>query len=326
MLIKKTRIRNLQLHLSGISPGDTVVFALHDLTAHQARLQRAGFPLPLVAGTSVLPTARGPVSRYNAEGKYLIHRDQPKETVYHQREWSYNEWHGPYQVPATKVVDIPYERYPRTFVPPPSVEFKLVTTADDILALVTDPVAYKPENFDRCIHTVNLLLEYFGECHVLNQNLDSIIRVEVRRLNWDVLPKGERPWPQMQSLLKERIPRFDSDRNAGFRNNLAFLNDLKPNFAAVGRAGFAGYVIVGFSEHDLYICESYYKNNATYVFAADWERLSQMTKAEILNQQLQKDRIIHMPGWQGRVRRLFRSDTRPAAEQPPVGDQPRSPA
>ena len=306
MLIKKIRIRNLELNLPGVSPGDTLVFALKDLPAHQARLEQSGFTLPLTAGTAVLPTARGPVSRFNAEGKFLIHRDQPKETVYRQREWTHKEWHGPDQVEVTGVVDIPYQRYPRTFVPPPSVEFKLATTTSGELVLVTDQTVFNAENSGGCLHTVNLLLEYFGECHVLNQNLDSIIRVEVRRLNWQVLPEGVRPWPQMQTLLKERIPKFDSDKNNVFRNNLAFLNDFKPSFAAVGRAGFSGYVIFGFPDKDDYVCESIYKNNATYVFAADWQRLSQLTKAEILNQSLQKDRVVHMPGWHDRVRTLLR--------------------
>jgi hypothetical protein len=121
-----------------------------------------------------------------------------------------------------------------------------------------------------------------------------------------VLPPGERPWPQMQTLLQERIPRLDTDKYTVFRNNLAFLNQFKPTFAAVGRAGFSGYVIFGFPDKDEYICESLYKNNATYVFAADWERLSALTKAEILTQKLQKDRVIHMPGWQDRIRTRLR--------------------
>jgi hypothetical protein len=309
MIIKKTRIRNLELNLPGIPLGDTLVFASTNLPAHQARHEQAGFALPLTTGTAVLPTVRGPVSRFNAEGKFIIHRNRPKETVYRQREWTHMEWHGPDQMEVTDFVDIPSQRYPRSFVPPPSVEFKLATTTSGELVLVTDQTAYKAENFGNCLHTINLILEYFGECHVLNQDLDAIIRVDVRRLNWQVLPEGVRPWPQMQSLLKERIPQFDSDKNTIFRNNLAFLNDFKPSFAAVGRAGFSGYVIFGFPDKDDYVCESIYKNNATYAFAADWQRLSQLTKAEILNQNLQKDRIVHMPGWQARVRTLLGSST-----------------
>jgi hypothetical protein len=306
MIIKKTRIRKLEINLPGVAPGSTLVFALRDLAAHQARLEQAGLPLPPTAGAAVLPTVRGPVSRFNAEGSYIIHRDQPKETVYRQREWTHKEWHGPEQVEVTGYVDIPYERYPRTFVAPPSVEFRLASTTDGELVLVTDQIAFEPENHDRCLHTVNLLLEYFGECHVLTQDLSTLIRAELRRLNWQVLPEGERPWEQMQELLKEHIARFDSDKHNVFRNNLAFLNDFKPRFVGVGRAGFSGYVVFGFPDKNHYVCESIYKNNATYVFGADWERLSKLTKAEILNANLQKDRIIHMPGWHDRVRTLLR--------------------
>lgn len=306
MIIKQKRIRNLALHLPGVSDGDALVFSLKNLPTHQARIEQAGFTFPLAPGMAVLPTVRGPVSRFNAEGKYLVHRDQPKETVYRQREWMHKEWHGPDQVEVTDFVDIPYKRYPRTFVPPPSVEFKLAVTTDGELILTLDPLVVNPENTDKCVHAINLLLEYFGECHILNHNLNSIVQVKICRLNWDVLPQGVRPWPQMQTLLKEGIPRFESDKNAVFRNNLAFLNDFKPSFAAVGRAGFAGYVVFGYPEKDDYVCESIHKNNATYVFAADWERLSQLSKAEILGNSLQKDRIIHTPEWHDRVKLLLR--------------------
>jgi hypothetical protein len=306
MIIKQTRIRNLDRHLAGISPGDTLVFALRDLPLHHPRIEQAGFHIPLTSGDAVLPRARGPISRFNAEGKYIIHRDRPKETVYHQRELHWVEWHGQERIEQTGIKDIPYERYPRTFVPPPSVEFKIATTTSGDLILVSAQQAYSEVTAAACMHTINLLLEYFGECHVLNTDLQSIINVPVIKLNWHILPEGVRPWESLEPLLKGVIPGFESNKNKVFRNNLAFINSFKPTFAAVGRAGFSGYVVFGFPSKNIYVCESVFINNATYIFDANWEVLSQMTKAEILNQSWQKGRIIHTPEWHSKMRTLLR--------------------
>ncbi len=305
MIIAKKRIRSLDVNLPGVKPGTTLVFAVKDLGRHAANLVRAGFPNPMTTGVAVLPSARGPVSRFNAEGKYIVHRDRPKETVHHQRDWPHMEWHGPYQVEVNTSVAIPYKRFPRTRVEPPGTEFRLATTTSGELILCLDQIVYDEGNAAVCRHAINLVLEHFGECCVLDHNLDSIIQVEVKRLNWQVLPSGELPFAQIESILRERIPRFDSGKNSVFRNSLAYLNRFKPSFTAVGRAGFTGYVVFGFPEKNDFVCESIHNYNATYVFDSGWEKLSQLTKAEILDQGLQKDRIVHTSGWHDRVRKLL---------------------
>jgi hypothetical protein len=306
MIIKNKRIRNLKLHLPGVEEGASLVFALKDLPAHQKRVEQSGLPSPLTSGHAVLPKVIGPVSRFNAEGKFLIHRDQPKETVYYVRDWTHKEWHGDVQEEVTSSVEFSYQRYPRTFVPPPSLEFKLATTTEGELILVTDRFCCRPEHFSDCLHAINVILEYFGECYVLDENLDSIISVEVKRLHWDVLPPGSRPWKELKDLIKDRIERFESDCNSAFRVRLDYVNSFSPVFAAVGRAGFNGYVVFGFPDKKLYVCESIYKYNATYVFDRNWEELTKLTKSQILDQHLQKDRILHTGSWQSRVRALLK--------------------
>ena len=68
-----------------------------------------------------------------------------------------------------------------------------------------------------------------------------------------------------------------------------------------------GQVIFGFPHKNLHILESMYFGNATYVFDERWEELSKMTKAEILDQRLQTDRVIHEEGWENRVRNLLQA-------------------
>jgi hypothetical protein len=48
-----------------------------------------------------------------------------------------------------------------------------------------------------------------------------------------------------------------------------------------------------------------HKGNATYVFDERWEKLSKMTKAEILSQDLQTDHIIRRSKWDDGIRTLL---------------------
>ena len=51
--------------------------------------------------------------------------------------------------------------------------------------------------------------------------------------------------------------------------------------------------------------ESIYPNNATYVFADNWQELSQLTKAQILNGGLQNARLIHKENWKEDIKKYY---------------------
>jgi hypothetical protein len=173
--------------------------------------------------------------------------------------------------------------------------------------VIADPLAHTAENKDALLHCINLFRDLFGECDILTEDLAPFTGLKVRRLNWDVLPKGEMPWSRLQERMNP-VVRALGERTApaaDFRLRL-LAEEHSPDFAAVGRAGFHGYLIFGFKDSGIYVLESLFYGNATYVFGEDWERLSQMTKAEILEGDLQKDRIIHRDGWDSAMRKLLR--------------------
>lgn len=247
----------------------------------------------------------GPVSHFNAEGKQIIHKDRPKETAYRAIEWRWTEWHGQQRVEKTDFRDVPYERYPRTFVPPPSVEFTITATTIGESVLVTPVLALSPTNQPLLLHTVNLLLEIFREAQLLSENLERVIVPPIRRLHWRILPAGQRPWAQLKKELDPLIKEAPGGNQAFIRHRLEVINGYKPDFAAVGQAGFRGYIVLGFSQRKVYVLESLYYGNATYIFGEDWETLSKWTKAEILNAKLQKDRIVHTTAWDGKLRKIL---------------------
>lgn len=301
MRIKKRRIRSLERNLASMPRGTQVVPALTSLDAHRERLCILGFSGRFTKGETVLPKQVGPISRYNAEGKYIIHRDQPKETVTRQREWTWLEWHGPRRVEQRRIVDVPYQRYPRTFLAPPSIELTVTHRGEAGAAITTPTIEYARPNDDMLLHVINLFLELFGECDLLNEENEAFAPAELRRLNWTVLPPGPMPWEQMQTRLRPILEKAKKGNRPVIEHRLRFVEEQGPAFTAVGQAGFLGYVVFGFPMEGVCVVESALYGNATYVFREDWKRLSRLTKAEIIAGDLHADRIIHSKGWEHRL-------------------------
>lgn len=306
MVINKKRIRSLAANLPGLKDGHEIVVSVRVENLDLVRLQQVGFSLPLEVGQSLLPSVLGPVSRYNAEGKHSIHRDQPKETCFRQVEWRWTEHHGQDEVERSDFRDVPYERYPRTFVPPPSIPLEIRVDADDRLRLVAPAVTVNAEQPDELLHAVNLLLEVFRHCEVTGPDLVPLIRTPLRVLNWRILPAGMRSWEELEPLLAEAVGKQGPVREAVSFHRLRHINGFGPSFCALGHGGFAGYVVLGFPERNIYVCECTRFGNATYVFESDWERLTQMTKGQILDGSLHKDRLVHVRDWEGKVAALLK--------------------
>jgi hypothetical protein len=309
MIIIGKRIRSLERHLAAVKQGTTLVFAKGVDSRDADLLGEIGFSKQMEEGETVLPSPRfGPISRFNADGKERVHRDRPMETAHRQAEWTWQEWNGPYDtVERSKIVDIPYQRYPRTVIPPPSVELA-IRKRQGISFIVTPPIEFSEKNKDTVLHYINLMLELFGVTEVLMEDLqDLITQVPVKSLNWKVLPPGEWPWKRIKPEVEKILDTASKGNRPVIEHRLETVSQYGAEFVAIGRAGFRGYIIFAFPKRTLYVLESAYTGNATYVFSEDWERLSKLTKAEILQGNLQEDRIIHRQGWENRLRSLLDS-------------------
>jgi len=273
-------------------------------------LKQIGFSSTLANGDTVLPAPLfGPISQYNADGRVIVHKDLPMETAYRQIEWHWTEWRGRYDSEEqSKIVDVPYKRYPRTLIPPLGVELTVSQVDNAEVAVVIQPITLTAENTELVLHAVNLFLEISGECQIFSEELRDIYNAPLRRLNWQILPPGRRPWDQLKRELEEITKGAPRGNQIVIEHRLEVVNGYDPEFRAIGRAGFRGYVVFGFPSKNLYLLESVYLGNATYVFAENWEALSQKTKAEILDASLQEDRIIHREGWEREVKMLLESN------------------
>lgn len=302
MLINKKRIRTLERYLPDFNGKEIILTC----SSPPKKLESIGFTSALKNGEQVLPKVVGPVSRFNSNGKFIIRRDLPKEKAYRQTSWTWKQFNGRDSVKeVTETKEVEYERFQRDFISPPSVELKISSNSQGEKIVTTHTITLKKENSEEILHSINLMLEIFGECEVTDENLESIFSGKVERLNWRILPKGEIPWEKSESIIKVAIGAGNKRNGQVISDRLESIYSGKPDFVAIGQAGFSGYVVFGFPKKGIYILESSQVNNATYIFKDDWKSLSQLTKAEILNEKLHHARVFHRANWFEEIKRYL---------------------
>ncbi|MHC9435950.1 hypothetical protein [Leclercia adecarboxylata] len=299
MLIQKKRIRNIDNYITDFDSRD--IYIVHGLPNQQKSVS-IGFTSNQLVGEEVLPQVIGPITRFNANGKSVPDKTAPKETAYRQVSWTWKKWSGRGETEeVTETREIEYQRYQRIFTPPPSVELKIVENLQGEKLIISPKISLTNQNKGLVTHYINLFLEIFGLCEIVDDQLKTIVNSQSVKLNWSLLPQGKHPWKTIGSQILSAINIRGKGNSAVVEGRLELINSKEPDFVAVGRAGFQGYVIFGFSNLNIFILESSQCNNATYIFDNNWQQLSQLTKADILNGNLHRARIIHRRYWAAEI-------------------------
>jgi len=261
------------------------------------------FSSALPIGEKVLPSVFGSVSNYNANGKSKKLKDLPKEIFYVEQSREIKDWHGNYHSVSTSMR---YKRYQTEFIDAPSQELTILENENKEKIISSDILIVTDENKELIKHTINLFLELFGECNIVDDEFLSRQKTPIKRVNWNILPRGMMPWEKIRDPLLELLEKTDIKRKYDTLNRFEFINDFDPDFVATGNGGFNDYVVFGFTDRNLYVLENSFAGNATYIFSNDWETLSQLSKAEILAENLQIHRIIHRKNWKQNIREILR--------------------
>jgi len=301
MKISQKRIRNVANYLAGIEINEDFFIGLIDIERFHAVLLKLEFSTELNVGELILPKIVGPLTRFNANGKYYPLKDLPKETYYIERYWTWEDWGGNEH---SKIVYIPRERYQRSFIEPPSVELTVQQIGGNKI-LMGGKFINSPENYEDIKHCINLFLEIFGECDTLNFKQQIIQAPNVIRLNWRILPKGEYPWNKLESIINGRLSRLSKNKQFIVSDRFEKISSKNPDFVAFGAGGFNDYTVFGFEKKSIYVLESMKTGNAIYVFEKDWKEFSKLTKKEILDNKFHKARIIHKDYWEAELFNLI---------------------
>lgn len=294
------KIRKLNPYQRLLPATDGAYVAFTGVTA--AQLRKIGFTDDATEGTTILPKATGRITKYNAEGKFLKKMNAPLETVYHTMLRHWKDWHGN---DHSGLVDMPYKRRPRLFVAPPSVELTLYKNQRGDLSVLSTHIGDWKNNETQLIHTINIFLELFGQFTILDDSKSEAITSKIKRVNWRILPKGEYPFERVKQELEPILRRTKRYNQFFVSKRLERLNEYKPDFYVQGIGGFSGYVVAAYPKRDLYVLESLLYGNATYVLNKDWDTITKLTKAEILNESLHEARIIHRRSWFHQMKELF---------------------
>jgi hypothetical protein len=147
----------------------------------------------------------------------------------------------------------------------------------------------------------------------LDANLAPVALPAPNRVNWRLLPPGKHPWAQVQAATAAGLSGFSARKRPVAEQRLQTLSGLQPDEVAVGVGGFSSYLAFEFKSAGVVVLESLVYGNATYVLGADWQEVSKLTKAEILDQQRHQARVIHRDGWATELTRLI-NPTPPAAQ------------
>lgn len=301
MAKRDRRVIKPQKYLPLIQDKDNFFVGLEVKKENKDLLKTLGFSDNLLPGETVLPMVVGKISEFNAEGKEKIRKDLPKETVYYPRQWTVTDWGG-YE--HTGVSYMPYERYPRELILPPSLELQIVEK-DGKKIVISKQFTNTPAEYPEIKHAMNLYFEIFKDMQIFRGDMTAAIKTKIIRLNWELLPPGVNPWKRVGEQVRKIAQENSLGEKAMIAERFKHIEEYKPDQVAIGLGGFTGYLVFGFKNKNIYLLESIRYGNATYVFGTDWRTLSQMTKAEILQNNYQEERIIHSDGWAIEINRLF---------------------
>lgn len=200
-------------------------------------LRCIGFGQTVSVGDAVTPKAIGPVSKFNVQGMDYVHKDRPMITISHAVMG--RDWHG-----NPIFVDRDYDCYPRTHIEAPNTELSVIRI-NEREYVATSTIIDEGDN-NSLKHCINLFLELFGECELLDENKKVLDRdVKVKRFNWQILPEGEYPWKRMSEIaggirdtnkLNEAFQKYRYDTMLKF----------KPDYLYYGNGGFHGYLVFEF--------------------------------------------------------------------------------
>ena len=295
MNITKRSIRNPQRYLYALHPGDKFYVAapLSDEELQKLR------PYGIAPGKPArIPIARRSATKYNADGKWILLKDLPKEVrtfahTYHLKDWQGGDIYGTYY--QSRMC------YQRKLIPPTELAF-----------VIEDGTLYSPllenseDDMQRIKVAMNVVLEMLGHCEIwTSERAPALPPVKQAEVPWEILRAGTRDRVELKQYLQKTMERKATAQQIEIYKRHDSIMNRQPEFVVLGKQNFFGYVVYGFPALNLFIFECNEINNATYAFRGDWMTASRLTKTEVLAGGLQEARIFHTEQWPENLGKLF---------------------
>jgi hypothetical protein len=286
-------VRSLTKFMKVAGSAIKVRLAINLINVPKEFLLQLGFDETPIAGDYLIPSVLGKYTGFNVNGEIKVRKDLPLESESVMFYGSSRDWHGGIH---SGIRTRTMKKYPRENISAPSETFEIITINGDLF-LSSAEINLDDKDETRNIHVTNVMLECFSEFEIYDVQKEEIIGPKLKRLQWDILPAGECPWDKAKIIVLKRTEHLEEKDKKVIEHRMKIISRRKPDFLATGRAGFSGYFVYGFKDQDVYVLESMELDNATYVFNSEWEKISQLTKSQIINSDLPHDRIIHNKKW-----------------------------
>jgi len=299
MKIKAKSVRNMSKVVKIVGDKHHIRLAISVDELTKDTLLKLGFNSDLNTGDSLMPSVLGKFSHFNVHGKEVIRKDLPKKKVSIMCYGTTRDWHGNEH---SKVQTRSINKYPREHVDAPSESLQIIEF-NKKQYIATSELHLLDVNEDKNIHICNLMLECFNEFEILDVQENKIVGPKLKKLQWDILPKGKYPWSVSGKIIQGITENLPNKDQKVIDHRMKVISKMNPDFLASGRGGFSGYFVYGFETKGKYVMESIHLDNATYVFESNWESVSQLTKNEIINSNIIHERVIHNKMWSSMLAR-----------------------
>lgn len=297
MFVRKKRINSIHRYIDNKDIDNVKQLRVKIDGISKEKAINIGFSNELETGEMVIPTSIGPITHFNIYGKEIINKKE-KEDRHIYRPYHIKDWHGQYHDGIAHEIR---RCYKRDYIIPYEIEL-IITEQRGNKYIVSNEVS---NDLNKLKHIMNLMLEIFGEFEIVYKE-ESINYGKIKRLNWDILPRGKYPWEKLYPYIKNNLDNMQETKAKIAKDNIETITKYNPSFVAIGRSGFLGYLIYGFNKENKVILESMEINNATYVLNENWENISKLTKAEILKNNLHEKRVIHNKKWNKEIEKIIK--------------------
>ena len=303
MKIQVKRVINPQRYLYALHTGDKFYIAVPLEEEDCPRLCSYGI---LPDSPARIPVPRGGATVANANGKWRVLKDLPKEERAIEHDYHVVDWHGNDYYGTCWHHRMCYQR---ELIPPAELAF-----------IVDDGVLFSPllVNAESDVSDIkvamNVMLEMLGRCEVWTaERAPAVPPVKQAEVPWEILRPGTRLQGDWEKHIDRIVERKPKGQQAVIRQRHEHLWHMNPDFCVLGTQNFWGYVVYGFTSLDLFVFECNEINNATYVFKGDWEAASRLTKTEVLSGHLHEARIYHTEKWYASTGKLLARQSKEVA-------------
>lgn len=298
----------VQRELDRVTGSRVVVAAVCTITAPEAG-EYVDLGLRLEGGRiSTAPPAPPPPSygvyaRRNLDGWKEKRTDLPKETR-EVSSWAPSWNSGSYHLVSRDIEAYPVEHHAARLLTISATILEDLVDGALVRFRVDQPLERDADGFAGDLRfNLRLLHEAVGDAHVYDADLCDEEFARVQHVDWELLPAGSADRVLERLAVQQPV---DAERLEVAAERLRVLDRLGHDGFIVGKGNFARYFGARFGER-LVALENLEYGNALYVFEENWERLTQLSRTELIKRRDPSvHRVPHLPGWQSAIRKLVR--------------------